>query len=94
MLTAQEGVKIVLIMTKFDSPQQVIRDFKSRNGDFQTCLFCTTMCIIYTKFKETGSDLDMEMYILNSLETEKSEEIVTPHTLNVAYDLIKKYWYI
>jgi hypothetical protein len=104
MPTLEEKIEIVLLMAKFNSPKQVIRELKKKKWRLSQIPSRTTIYAIYTKFKETGSVLDKQKCGRNSLNTDKSQEIVTyfaenpcksirkgVKTLNLSYGSIQKY---
>jgi len=82
MPTLQERIQIVLFMAKFDLPKQVIRELKKKIWRLSKISSRTVIYTIYSKFKETGSVLDKEKCGRNSLNTNKSQEIVTYFTEN------------
>ena len=74
MPTLQERIQNVLLMAKFDSPNQVIRELKKQKWRLSMIPSRATIYAIYLKFKETGSVLGKDKCWRNSF---KSQEIVT-----------------
>jgi len=104
MPTLTERIEIVLIMAKFNSPNQVIRELKKKKWRLSQISSRTTIYTIYAKFRETDCVLDKEKCGRKSLDPEKSQKIVTyfaenhsmsirkgAETLNVSYASIQKY---
>jgi len=77
MLTLRERIEIVLLMAKFNSPNQVIRELKKKKWRLSQIPSRTTIYVIYPKFGETGCVLDKEKCGRKSLNPEKSQKIVT-----------------
>jgi len=99
-----ERIQIVLLMAKFNSRNQVIRDLKKKRWRLSQIPSRTTIYAIYAKFRETGCELDKEKCGYKSLDPEKSQKIVThfaenqsasirkgAETINVSYGSIQKY---
>ena len=55
MSTLPERIEIVLLMAKFNSPNQVIRQLKKKKWRLSQIPLRTTIYAIHTKFRETGS---------------------------------------
>ena len=77
MSTLPEHIEIVLLMAKFNSPNQVIRELKKKKWRLSQIPSRTTIYAIYAKFRETGCVLDKEKCGRKSLDLEKSQKIVT-----------------